>query len=144
VSEKLNAVGVNIRNPRKSVSGKAIVFSEPVDLETQINPRTGKVISAGHVHEGLSVKNKIMVAPKFAFNPELEFLVFLFASSEVAPKGIIVDRVSSNLILGAVMADIPIIYGFQEPINDFIRTGDNVTINIVEKTITIKKPGAGK
>ena len=136
---ELTAVGVNIRNPRKSTSGKAIVFSEPVDLEALINPRTGKVIAEGHEHEGISVKNKILVAPKFAFNTELEFLVFLFASSEVAPKGIVVDKVSSNLILGAVMADIPIIYGFPETIIDFIRTGDNITINIVEKTITIKK-----
>jgi len=139
VTEKLVGTAVHIRNPRKSVSGKVVVFPEPIDLEKHIDPRTGKIIKNDHALAGVSVKNKILVAERFAFNAELEFLIFLFASSEVAPKGIVVDRVSSNLIIGAVMADIPIIFGFPESILAHVNNGDTIKIKIEEKVVEIKK-----
>jgi predicted aconitase with swiveling domain len=123
---------------KRSVTGKTIIFNEPVDLESALDFKTGKIIQAGHVHEGKSIKNKIVVAPTFLFNPDLEYLIYLLAKNDCNPKGVVVEKASSSLILGAVMADIPIVYGLTDKKMEILRDKESLTINLEKQSVEIR------
>ena len=133
------ADAVTMQRPRRSVSGQAVAFSKSLDIERAIDLAGGKIREDVHENAGAAIRNKIVVAPGFSYNPDLEFLIFLLASGDNRPKGIVVQKASSNLILGAVMADIPIIYGLPHEFSDFVRTGDRISIDLERKEIKIRR-----
>ena len=131
------AESVTLQNARRTVSGQAVAFSKALDIERTIDLSSGKINPNAHENAGTAFKNKILVAPGFAFNPDLEFLVYLLASSDNRPKCIVVHKASSNLVLGAVMADIPLLYGLPSEFSDLVRTGDRISIDLEHKKIKI-------
>ena len=135
----MSAPDYNVNITKHSVSGTAVLFPDPIDLENQIDIRSGRVVLAGHPLEGKKITNKIMVAPNMSYNPDLEFLIYLFAVNKCSPKAFVVNRASSNLVLGAVLADIPVIYGFLEDLTEVVKTGDHIAVDFEKKSIEIKK-----
>ena len=137
ITQTLRADGYNLKTAQRSVKGTALIFKEPIDIEAMIDLQTGRVQKV-HPLGGKTVKNKIIVAPSLSYNTDLEFLIYLFSVNKCSPKAFVVIRASSNLILGAVLADIPVIYGFKDNPVDIIKTGDQVAVNFEKKSIEVK------
>jgi len=129
---------VSMHTRKKSVTGSALVFPDALDMGTMIDPKSGKIMLSTHESTGSSIKNKIVLAPRFSYNLDLEYLLYLLAINEVKPKAIIVHKASSNLVLGSVMADIPLIYDLPEEVNDLVKNGDRITIDFDNKEIHLK------
>ena len=133
-----NAEGTSLYHGKRSITGDVMVFTEPVKFESSFDPRSGKVILPKSEHFGKSIRNKIIVAPAVTYHSDLEFLVYLLEKHRCKPKGFIIKRASSSLILGAVLADIPIIYGFTEGSFDMLTTGEALTIDFERKAVRKK------
>jgi predicted aconitase with swiveling domain len=139
MTEWIRATGCNELTKCRSVTANTLVFKEPLAIDLLIDPNTGRITKSGHEHEGKSVKNKIIVAPGFAFNLDLEYLIYLLSMNKCSPKGVVVERASSNLILGSVLANFPLIYGFKEQIMDLVQNSYKITINLEKQSVKITK-----
>jgi predicted aconitase with swiveling domain len=137
-TELLEAKSSNSLNEYKSITGRSIVFTEPVKLDQLVEFSTGKIIQDDSDSYGTSIKNKIIVAPNFSFHPDLEYLIYLLSINDCRPKGIVVTRANSSLILGALLADIPIIHGFKERVPELIKSGEKITMNHQDRSVLIR------
>jgi predicted aconitase with swiveling domain len=139
VTVSIKASGVNMLKERRSVTAETLVFNQPINLNSFIDFNSGAVKKKGHAHEGKSIKNKIIVAPSMSFDSDLEYLIYLLSKNQCSPRGIIVKSASSNLILGAVLADIPIIHGLEKGKLELISGSKKVTMDLEKGAVKINK-----
>jgi predicted aconitase with swiveling domain len=116
------------------VKGEALVTKDNISFMGSINPKTGYVIERGHELEGECLKGKILVFPSAKGSTGGSYMLYDVVKNGVGPAGIINVKAESIVVIGAIMAELPMIDGID--INK-IKSGDYLHLNANEGTVTI-------
>ena len=115
--------------------GEAIVSTEPIGFYGGIDINTGIVIEKGHILEGQSVKDKILVFPNGKGSTVGSYVIYGIAKNNVGPKAIINKETETIVATGAILAGVPCVDGIDI---DQIKSGDFIEVNADEGEVNIK------
>ena len=107
------------------IIGKALVTDEPIGFYGGVDAKTGIVTQKGHPLEGCSVKGKILVFPLGVGSTVGSYIIFRLKKNGVSPKGIIIKEAEPIIAVGAIISEVPMVYGIN--ISE-IKTDDTVEI----------------
>jgi len=117
------------------IEGEAIVSTEPIGFYGGIDINTGIVIEKGHMLEGQSVKDKVLVFPNGKGSTVGSYVIYGIAKNKVGPKAIVNKETETIVATGAILAGIPCVDGIDI---DQINTGDMLMVNADEGIVEIK------
>ena len=122
--------------------GEALVCRKPFMFLTNVSMSSGVVHTEGHEIEGRNVKDKIMVFPCGCGSTGEEPSLFLLKEAGVAPRAVICgSAVYATGVICAILADIPMVYGFDQNALGIIETGDRVRVDADSGIVEIAKKG---
>jgi uncharacterized protein len=119
--------------------GEALVCRQAF-IFYDINPENGVIEVAGHALEGRSVKEKILVCPCGCGASTEDWFMYTLAVAGMVPKGIINGRRIFYInVAGAILADIPMVYGLDQNCLNFIHDGDHIAIDANKGIVKVVK-----
>jgi Uncharacterized conserved protein len=125
---------------RKIVEGKAegeaIVTTQPLSFMGSVNPKTGYIIEQGHELEGQCLKGKIFVFPFSKGSTGGSYMLYDTVKNGVGPKGIINSDAESICVIGAIVADLPMVDKVDV---GQISSGDYIYLNATDGIVEIQK-----
>lgn len=116
--------------------GEALVTKEAISFMGSIDPKTGYVIEKGHEIEGQCLKGKILVFPSSKGSTGGSYMLYDVVKNGVGPKGIINIEAESIVVIGAIVAELPMID--QIDISQ-IETGDYIYLDATNGTAKVCK-----
>lgn len=127
--------------------GEALVCRKPFMFLSYVDMRSGLVHVKGHELEGRNVKDKVIVAPCGCGSTGEEPSLTLLKEAGAAPKAFVAGSAEYTPgVVGAIIAGIPMVYGFDQNMLGLIETGDWVKVDGCSGTIEVTKakedPGA--
>ncbi|MEM2385766.1 MAG: DUF126 domain-containing protein [Candidatus Bathyarchaeia archaeon] len=117
-------------------AGEALVSEKPISFLGEVDPATGKVIDRHSDLYGECIKDKVLCFPYGHGSTVGSYVLYSLARNGLAPKAIINRRADPVIVVGAVIANIPMID--QVDISQ-IRTGDLVEVNGYSGIIKVSK-----
>ena len=128
---------------RKVVGGKsegeALVTKETISGWGGIDPQTGTVIEMRHELRGKSFKDKILVFPGAKGSSGWSGFFHRARLAGAAPKGMIFNRMTTKIALGAVVTHAPAVTDLDQDPLAVIETGDWVEIDADAGIVKITK-----
>lgn len=109
-----------------------VSFSARYDLDRV----TGVISRENHPLKGMSVKDKIFVAPEVQGGVAAAWAFLAMKGQGVGFAGLVFGRVNPVMVQGAVTAGVPIFAGVEESIFETLKTGDRVRLDPAARTIT--------
>jgi len=116
--------------------GLALVSTKPISFLGGVNPNSGVIIERGHDLKGKSVKGRVLCFPYGHGSTVGSYVLYALAKKGVGPKAIINQTADPVVVVGAIIANIPMID--QVDIQQ-IRTDENVEVNCNKGLIKIVK-----
>ena len=108
--------------------GDALVSETPISFMAGFNTEKGIFIEPGHELEGKSIAGQILVYP-YGKGSSGDFArLWRCVKHGVAPAGIINHRADPIHVQGAIIANIPMVYGLTMDDILSIKTGDHIWI----------------
>ena len=130
--KKINFKGRVIKEGK--VEGIALVSSQMISFFGCVDPETGIVSEKGHVLEGQSIKDKILVFPGGKGSTVGSYSLYRLKKNNVAPRALINRESEPIVAVGAIISGIPCVDGIDI---SKISSGDRVFIDkgnvVVEK-----------
>ncbi|MGA2308272.1 MAG: DUF126 domain-containing protein [Candidatus Bathyarchaeia archaeon] len=115
---------------RKIVEGtctaEALVSAKPISFLGGVDPADGKIIEKKHDLCGTCIKDKVLVFPHGHGSTVGSYVMYSLSKKGLAPAAIINQTADPVVVVGAIIADIPMID--QVDIRK-IRTGDTVEVD---------------
>lgn len=111
------------------VEGEAVVSKDLVAFWGGMDWETGEIVEIGHQARGKNVAGKILVCPAGKGGAGDTFGYFYLYKSKKGPKAIVCNRAQGTTLAGALLADTPMVYGFEENVIDVIKDGDHITVD---------------
>jgi len=118
-------------------TAQALVSNKPISFLGGVDPATGRIIERHHDLYGECIKDKVLCFPHGHGSTVGSYILYSLAKNGLAPKAIINRRADSVIVVGAVIANIPMID--QVDISQ-MRTGDLVEVDAYKGIIKILKP----
>jgi predicted aconitase with swiveling domain len=112
--------------------GFALVSTEAISFFGCVDPQTGVVSEKGHVLEGKSVKDAILVFPNGKGSTVGSYALYRLKKNGVAPKAIINSECEPIVAVGAIISDIPCVDKIDVAL---IKSGDR--IRIMDNIVTV-------
>jgi len=123
--------------------GEVLVCRKPFMFLSYVDLESGLVHAKGHELEGQNVKDKVIVSPCGCGSTGEEPSLLLLKEAGVAPSAIITgSAVYSPGVIGAIIADIPMMYGFDQNTLGLIETGDHAKVDANRGIIELTKKEA--
>ena len=117
-----------------TLRGKALVSKKPISFLGGVDPKSGVIIEKNHDLNGKCIKNKILCFPHGHGSTVGSYVIYALAKNNLAPKAILNEKADPVVVVGAVLAGIPMI---SEVNIDQIKTGDLLEIYCKEGIIKI-------
>lgn len=117
------------------VSGEALVTQENISFMGSVNPKTGIIIEKGHELEGKSISGKILVFPTAKGSTGGSYMLYDVVKNKVGPIGIINAKAESIVVIGAIVAELPMIDNIDI---SKIKTNDQLYLDATNGIVTIK------
>jgi hypothetical protein len=115
---------------RKIVEGtctaEALVSAKPISFLGGVDPADGKIIEKKHDLCGTCIKGKVLVFPHGHGSTVGSYVLYSLSKKSLAPAAIINQTADPVVVVGAIIANIPMID--QVDIGK-IRTGDTVEVD---------------
>ena len=137
-------MGIRLRGfiaSRGKVEGEALVCHEPLTFWS-IEHATGVIYQPGHELHGKCVKDKVVVYP-CGCGP-VGYLLYTLKKAGGNPKGIVNMSPYHHEIIDAILAEIPMVYGFDHNLLEIVQTSDLVSLDANNGTIEVRKYNAAK
>jgi predicted aconitase with swiveling domain len=115
---------------------QALVTTKPISFLGGIDSTTGKIVEKGHDLHGEYIKDKVLCFPHGHGSTVGSYVLYSLASKAQAPKAIVNQTADPVVVVGAIIADIPMIDRID--INQ-IRTGDMVEVDAYAGVVKILK-----
>jgi uncharacterized protein len=110
--------------------GEALVCRKPFMFLSYVDFQNGLVSAKGHELEGQNVKGRVVVFPCGCGSTGEELSLLFLKEADAAPKAIITGSVvHSPGVIGAILAEIPMVYGLDQNALGLIETGDQLTVD---------------
>ncbi len=115
---------------------QALVSTKPISFLGGVDPTNGKIVEKNHDLHGDCIKDKVLCFPYGHGSTVGSYVLYSLANNDQAPKAIVNRMADPVVVVGAIIADIPMI----DRINiDQIRTGDTVEVDAYTGFIRILK-----
>ncbi len=125
---------------RKIVEGtctsEALVSTKPISFLGGVDPADGKIIEKNHDLCGTCIKDKVLVFPHGHGSTVGSYVMYSLAKKGLAPAAIINQTADPVVVVGAIIANIPMID--QIDIKQ-IKTGDTVEVDGYKGVARISK-----
>ncbi|MBX5328051.1 MAG: DUF126 domain-containing protein [Candidatus Bathyarchaeota archaeon] len=115
---------------------EALVSKKPISFLGGVDPADGKIIEKNHDLCGECVKDKVLCFPHGHGSTVGSYVMYSLAKKKLAPKAIINKTADPVVVVGAIIANIPMID--QIDIKQ-IETGDLVEVDACEGIVKISK-----
>ena len=122
-----------------SVQGEALVTKETISGWGGIDPKTGTIIERRHELRGQSFKDKILVFPGAKGSSGWSVFFHMARLNGMAPKGLIFNRMTTKIALGAVVMHSPAVTDLDQDPLTVIETGDWVEIDADQGIVKVTK-----
>ena len=129
-----------VLNGRAIVEGRcraeALVSVKPISFLGGVDPADGKIIEKKHDLCGLCIKDKVLCFPHGHGSTVGSYVLYSLAKKGLAPKAIINETADPVVVVGAIIANVPMI-----DLMDIrrIRTGDTVEVDACKGVAKIVK-----
>jgi len=120
-----------------SAAGEALVLRSPFSFLGELSAKTGALSVADPDLDGTSVKGKILVCPGGKGSSGGPTVAWLAKQAGNAPLAIVCTAIEPVLALGVLTAEIPTVDRLDQDPVEVITTGDFLTVNADEGTVTI-------
>jgi len=134
-------MGITLRGrmaSRGKAEGEALVCSKPFEFR-HIDPKSGIIDVPGHELEGQDAKDKIMVFPCGCGPTTEEWALYELKKAGVAPKAVVNISTYVCSTIGAIIAEVPMVYGFDRNLLEVIKTGDRVKVDADKGLVKVTK-----
>jgi len=125
---------------RKIVDGcckaEALVSIKPLSFLGGVNPANGKIVDKNHDLYGESIRDRVLCFPYGHGSTVGSYVLYSLTKNKLAPKAILNQTADPVVVVGAIIADIPMID--QIDIRQ-IRTGDFLEVNASTGLVKILK-----
>jgi predicted aconitase with swiveling domain len=115
---------------------EALVSTKPISFLGGVDPADGKVTEKNHDLCGECIKDKVLCFPHGYGSTVGSYVLYSLAKKKLAPKAIINQKADPVVVVGAIIADIPMID--QIDIKQ-IKTGDLVEVDACNGFVKILK-----
>jgi len=105
---------------------EALVSAKPLSFLGGVDPANGKIVERNHDLFGEYVKDKVLCFPHGHGSTVGSYVLYSLAKKKLAPKAIINQMADPVVVVGAIIAEIPMIDNVDIR---RIRTGDTVEVN---------------
>lgn len=116
--------------------GIALVSKKTLSFLGGVDPTTGKIIAKNHDLYGESIKDKIFCFPHGHGSTVGSYVLYSLAKKNLAPKAIINQEADPVIVVGAIIAEIPMIAQIDI---EKIGTGNRLQIDGYQGTVKILK-----
>jgi uncharacterized protein len=121
---------------RGQASGLALVAHDPVSFLGMVNTETGAFDYPGHELQGQSIKGRVLVYPFGKGSSGDTIRIWRMQKYGVAPAAILFNEAEPIHAQGAILINVPCLYGFDRDICATIATGDQVEIDGARVTVS--------
>lgn len=111
-----------------------MVTAYPISFLGGVDPADGTVIEKNHELHGTRVKDKIICFPHGHGSTVGSYILYSLAKNGCAPKAIVNKTADPVIVVGAIIAEIPMVTGVNI---GKINTGDTVEVDAYEGFVTI-------
>jgi len=115
-------------------TGVALVTTQPISFLGGVDPADGKIIEKDHELHGKQAKDRILCFPHGHGSTVGSYVLYSLAKNECAPRAIVNKTADPVIVVGAIIAEIPMITGVDI---DKIKTGDKVEVDACKGVVTI-------
>lgn len=115
---------------------EALVCQKPISFLGGVNPADGKIIEKNHDLSGECIRDKVFCFPHGHGSTVGSYVLYSLAKKNMAPKAIINQTADPVVVVGAIIADIPMVD--QIDISQ-IRNGDLVEVDGAKGFVKILK-----
>jgi predicted aconitase with swiveling domain len=119
-----------------NASGEALVLDVPFSFIGDFDPETGKLTIFSHPLFGKSLANKILVCPTGKGGTIAPFIAYQAKKKGNAPAAILCKKVEPILCESALAINIPILDSLSEESFEHIKTGQFISIENDEVSVT--------
>ncbi|MDH7564544.1 MAG: DUF126 domain-containing protein [Candidatus Bathyarchaeota archaeon] len=116
--------------------GEALVSVQPISFLGGVSPVNGKIMSKNHDLYGKSIKDKILCFPHGSGSTVGSYVLYSLAKKKLAPKAIINQKADPVVVVGAVIAKVPMIDGIDI---QQIDTGDIAKVDACKGFVRVAK-----
>lgn len=92
-----------------SVTGKALVSSQPISFFGGVDPDSGVVVEKGHPLEGKCITGKVLVFPTGKGSTVGSYTLYRLKKNGKAPGAIVNAQCETITAVGCIIAEIPCI-----------------------------------
>ncbi|MEM3612461.1 MAG: DUF126 domain-containing protein [Candidatus Bathyarchaeia archaeon] len=119
---------------------EALVSAKPISFLGDVDPETGKIIEKRHDLFGESIKDKVLCFPHGHGSTVGSYVLYSLAKKGLAPKAIINYKADPVIVVGAVIANIPMVDQIDI---SWIKNGDLIEVDAHKGTVKILKSVEG-
>ena len=123
---------------RKIVEGyckaEALVSKKPLSFLGGVEPADGKIVEKSHDLRGECVKDKVLCFPHGRGSTVGSYVLYSLAKRNLAPKAIINQTADPVVVVGAIIANIPMIDQIEI---SKIKTGDLLEVDAYSGVVKI-------
>jgi predicted aconitase with swiveling domain len=116
--------------------GKALVSLKPISFLGGVNPENGEIVEKNHDLNGECLRDKVLCFPHGHGSTVGSYVLYSLAKKKLAPKAIINQKADSVVVVGAIIADIPMMD--QVDITK-LKTGDFVEVDAYKGLVKASK-----
>ena len=111
------------------VEGDVVVSPMPFSARYDLDRVTGAIMRLDHPLQGLSVVDKILIAPAVQGGVAAGWALLDMRSRGVGIAGLVLGRANPVMVQGAITAGIPVLVGLEDEVFAAIHTGDRVLLD---------------
>ena len=89
--------------------GRVLISEQPISFYGGVDPNTGVIRERKHPLQNISIKNRILFFPYGKGSTVGSYIIFSLAKNSSAPKAIINIESEQIVIIGCMIANIPLI-----------------------------------
>ena len=122
-----------------TVSGEALVAHDNFSARYDLDRINGTFSRPTHQLFGQNYDGKILVLNIAKGGVATAWMLRAMKETGVIPKALLLNYANPIMAQGAAHADFPMIDRFEEDITAAIKSGDRVTVNPTEGTVTVRE-----
>jgi uncharacterized protein len=109
-------------------TGALLVSPEPISFLSGVDPETGIIVEKGHPLEGKDMSGKVIAFDHGKGSTVGSYIIYALSRTGHAPAAIINAEAEPIIVVGAIMAGIPMIDSIGIPLSG-LRSGVTVTVD---------------
>jgi predicted aconitase with swiveling domain len=121
----------------ETVTGEALVAHDNFSARYDLDRINGTFSRPTHQLFGQNYDGKILVLNIAKGGVATAWMLRAMKETGVIPKALLLNYANPIMAQGAAHADFPMIDRFEEDITAVIKSGDRITVNPVEGTVTV-------